>query len=198
MFFFFVVTKKCENTPDSDPHLTDCVVFPSPPPQPQDYAFGNMKFGGNAQAVSRNRFVHHTSFLWNFRMDYMRSLKEPTRRPAYRGTRSHDGFLIGLRDEIRSLQPIEISDAVDVKNGSRQHQSGGVAEDEPYKSILGKATGLDAKPDIICEGLKWAVYRQFENLGDETGAMTLAKEIQKQYTGRIGTVSLNMEGCPTS
>lgn len=132
-------------------------------------------------------------------MDYMKSLKEPARRPAYRGTRSHNGFLIGLRDEVRSSQSIAISNAADVTNGSRQHhQSEGMAEDEPYKKILGRATGFDAKSDIICEGLKWAVYQQFETLDDETRAMALAKEIRKQYTGRIGTFSLSMEGCPTS
>jgi lipoate-protein ligase A len=31
--------------------------------QGHDYTFGNKKFGGNAQALSRGRFVHHTSLL---------------------------------------------------------------------------------------------------------------------------------------
>ena len=29
-----------------------------------DYVLGDVKFGGNAQAVTRGDFVHHTSFLW--------------------------------------------------------------------------------------------------------------------------------------
>eukprot|EP01132_Coremiostelium_polycephalum_P000465 gene465-589_t len=31
-----------------------------------DYSFGDRKFGGNAQSFSRKRFVHHTSFLYDF------------------------------------------------------------------------------------------------------------------------------------
>jgi hypothetical protein len=39
-----------------------------------DYVLGAHKIGGNAQSISKNRWVHHTSFLWDFestRMEYL-------------------------------------------------------------------------------------------------------------------------------
>uniref|UniRef100_A0ACD5V1T6 Uncharacterized protein n=1 Tax=Avena sativa TaxID=4498 RepID=A0ACD5V1T6_AVESA len=36
-----------------------------------DYAFSHRKFGGNAQSITKDRWVHHTSFLWDY--DYMPS-----------------------------------------------------------------------------------------------------------------------------
>jgi hypothetical protein len=31
-----------------------------------DYVFDNLKFHGNAQSITRNRWIHHISFLWNY------------------------------------------------------------------------------------------------------------------------------------
>lgn len=83
---------------------------PSPPPshnphtQPNshtDYALGDRKFGGNAQALSRGRWLHHTSMLWNYRKDRMALLKSPPRAPAYRERRNHDEFVVGLETVLR-------------------------------------------------------------------------------------------------
>lgn len=55
------------------------------------------KFGGNAQALGRERWVHHTSFLWEFDESLLqRYLLLPERRPAYRANRSHLDFLVKL------------------------------------------------------------------------------------------------------
>ncbi len=44
----------------------------------QDYCFGARKFGGNAQSITRQRFCHHTSFLWTVDADALsRYLKMP-------------------------------------------------------------------------------------------------------------------------
>ncbi|GAB5366544.1 hypothetical protein AAMO2058_001152600 [Amorphochlora amoebiformis] len=64
-----------------------------------DYCFGNKKFAGNAQAVSRNRFVHHTSFLWRYEASRMSLLTLPDKRPDYRNSRSHSDFLCTMHDE---------------------------------------------------------------------------------------------------
>jgi lipoate-protein ligase A len=61
-----------------------------------DYCLGDVKFGGNAQAVSRERWVHHTSFLWRYSPAHMALLKIPEKRPAYRRDRAHGDFLVGL------------------------------------------------------------------------------------------------------
>ncbi|XP_019053415.1 PREDICTED: putative lipoate-protein ligase A isoform X2 [Nelumbo nucifera] len=49
-----------------------------------DYVFGNRKFGGNAQSITKNRWVHHTSFLWDYEARNMAYLKLPMRTPKYR------------------------------------------------------------------------------------------------------------------
>lgn len=51
---------------------------------PADYCFGERKFGGNAQAITRGRWLHHTTFLWDFDDCNMGLLKHPERAPAYR------------------------------------------------------------------------------------------------------------------
>ena len=64
-----------------------------------DYVFGDVKFGGNAQAMSRGRFLHHTSFLYDCDAEAMRAmLRTPTRAPAYRNGRSHEDFVTRLRE----------------------------------------------------------------------------------------------------
>ena len=49
-----------------------------------DYCFGEAKFGGNAQAITRKRWLHHTTFLWDYQPSHMGLLKHPTNAPAYR------------------------------------------------------------------------------------------------------------------
>ena len=61
------------------PLLTSCCV---------DYVFGNRKFGGNAQSITKGRWVHHTSFLWDFQSSNMELLRHPPRMPAYRQARA--------------------------------------------------------------------------------------------------------------
>ena len=55
--------------------LMDCIA---------DYTFGERKFGGNAQAITKQRWLHHTSFLWDFDDRNMALLKHPSRVPEYR------------------------------------------------------------------------------------------------------------------
>jgi len=49
-----------------------------------DYAFNTRKFGGNAQSITKNRWIHHTSFLWDYDVKNMDYLKLPMRAPTYR------------------------------------------------------------------------------------------------------------------
>ena len=65
-----------------------------------DYVFGDVKVGGNAQAISRDRWVHHTSFLWEVCPQSMSYLKMPTRVPDYRAERSHTDFVGGLSERV--------------------------------------------------------------------------------------------------
>ncbi|CAM9784945.1 unnamed protein product [Chrysoparadoxa australica] len=65
-----------------------------------DYVFGDLKFGGNAQAITKNRWLHHTSFLWDFDPKLMEYLAMPAKRPEYRGDRNHREFLTPLKGHL--------------------------------------------------------------------------------------------------
>ncbi|KAF6165497.1 hypothetical protein GIB67_023326 [Kingdonia uniflora] len=58
-----------------------------------DYVFGDRKFGGNAQSITKNRWIHHTSFLWNYDVKSMAYLKLPLRAPTYRSVCSLFSYL---------------------------------------------------------------------------------------------------------
>ena len=61
-----------------------------------DYCIENKKCGGNAQYMRKDRWIHHTSFLWDYRQENMDALLLPPKRPAYRENRAHEDFLCRL------------------------------------------------------------------------------------------------------
>ncbi|GMP30578.1 hypothetical protein CsSME_00005185 [Camellia sinensis var. sinensis] len=63
-----------------------------------DYVFGSHKFGGNAQSITRKRWIHHTSFLWDFEATNMAYLKLPRKAPEYRLARSHKEFVCRMKE----------------------------------------------------------------------------------------------------
>ncbi len=67
-----------------------------------DYVLGDKKFGGNAQYFTKDRWLHHTSILWDFSDEEMRVLKMPPKIPDYREGRSHKKFLIRLKEHFSS------------------------------------------------------------------------------------------------
>jgi lipoate-protein ligase A len=70
-----------------------------------DYVLGERKMGGNAQSIVKDGWLHHTSFLWDFDEENMTYLTLPSKRPDYRGDRSHDEFLVKLKDTYEGLNP---------------------------------------------------------------------------------------------
>eukprot|EP00916_Digyalum_oweni_P011259 GHVL01018768.1.p2 GENE.GHVL01018768.1~~GHVL01018768.1.p2 ORF type:complete len:138 (+),score=26.56 GHVL01018768.1:993-1406(+) len=63
---------------------------------------GSRKIGGNAQSMSKNQFVHHTSFLWNANIQKMEAiLAMPERQPKYRDSRSHKDFVGGVQSLLQ-------------------------------------------------------------------------------------------------
>ena len=58
-----------------------------------DFTVAGRKIAGNAQTITKGRWLQHTSFLWDFKSERMALLKEPARRPEYRGEREHGSFL---------------------------------------------------------------------------------------------------------
>ena len=71
-----------------------------------DYVIGEKKFGGNAQYIKKERFLHHTSFLWDFCPHNMSALLHPKKTPSYREQRSHFDFLCTLKDFFPSKREL--------------------------------------------------------------------------------------------
>lgn len=69
-----------------------------------DYVIGPHKVGGNAQAISRDRWLHHTSFLWDYSPERMNLLANPKRAPEYRAGRDHDAFVKPLRSVFQGTR----------------------------------------------------------------------------------------------
>lgn len=71
-----------------------------------DYVWGDKKFGGNAQYLRKERFLHHTTFLWDFDAEKMAYLHNPQKAPLYRQKRSHGEFLCTLRPHFPSQEAL--------------------------------------------------------------------------------------------
>lgn len=65
-----------------------------------DYVIAEKKCGGNAQYIKKDRWVHHTSFLWDYAQEDMDLLLFPKKVPSYRQGRSHDEFLCRLKETL--------------------------------------------------------------------------------------------------
>lgn len=89
--------------PDSIMRWTEQLYRPIFAPHPfnlreNDYTLGQHKCGGNAQSICKNRWLHHSTFLWDYSPVYMDYLLLPKKMPAYRQQRSHTEFLCRLKD----------------------------------------------------------------------------------------------------
>ncbi|XP_057768166.1 uncharacterized protein LOC130988358 [Salvia miltiorrhiza] len=120
-----------------------------------DYVLGNRKFGGNAQSITKNRWVHHTSFLWDYEVGNMGYLKMPTRVPEYRQARNHveficrlkefmsrSNFINGTTDAVAAYFALRSPDADDILNHSSQF--------EPSSKLLTRQElGDEASIDLV-------------------------------------------------
>lgn len=75
----------------------------------RDYLIGNRKCGGNAQYFTRKKWLHHTSFLLDFKEELMRYLLFPPKTPAYRKNRSHLDFMTKIKDYFSSKEAFLLS-----------------------------------------------------------------------------------------
>lgn len=73
-----------------------------------DYVISNHKCGGNAQYIKKDKWLHHTSFLFDYQPENMDYLLLPSKRPKYRQDRPHNDFLCRLKNwEPNPLSLIE-------------------------------------------------------------------------------------------
>jgi lipoate-protein ligase A len=104
LFFTLICNKSQWNTkpfPEPimrsvEPIIADAI--PSCRLYQNDFVIGERKCGGNAQMITRDRFVHHISFVWDFDPFQMAYLKQPEKQPAYRAWRAHNDFMIPLKE----------------------------------------------------------------------------------------------------
>jgi lipoate-protein ligase A len=85
-----------------------------------DYAIGPQKCGGNAQYIQKDRWLHHTSFLWDFKNENMVYLTMPLKQPRYRQNRNHLDFLcrlnaFGSKEELIAALQVELIKRFSVK-----------------------------------------------------------------------------------
>ncbi len=62
-----------------------------------DYVVGHKKVGGNALYIRKDRWLLHTSFLWDYHVEKINLLKQPKKIPQYRKDRSHEDFITPLK-----------------------------------------------------------------------------------------------------
>ncbi len=65
-----------------------------------DYTLSNKKIGGNAQYLKKEKWLHHTTFLYDYDPKKMNLLLNPKRQPDYRNGRNHDDFLTTLKSHL--------------------------------------------------------------------------------------------------
>ncbi|GLT43565.1 hypothetical protein SLA2020_175040 [Shorea laevis] len=119
-----------------------------------DYVFGSQKFGGNAQSITKNRWIHHTSFLWDYEVSNMAYLKNPKRAPEYRLARDHLDFICRLKDYMpRTIFIDKTVEAAGTEFSLRPIRLEGIethyeSEYRPSTSLL---TEQELKSDIASE-----------------------------------------------
>lgn len=69
-----------------------------------DYTISNRKCGGNAQYIKKDKWLHHTCFLWDFNKKNMQFLQIPSKAPTYRCNRNHQDFLCCIKNHFPSKQ----------------------------------------------------------------------------------------------
>lgn len=102
--------------------------------QETDYTIHSKKVGGNAQYFSKDRTLHHTTFLWDFDPKNMSYLTMPKKTPEYRKGRSHEEFI----DKLCRLYPSQQFLIDRLKNELQNHFSVQEKSFSSFQEILKK------------------------------------------------------------
>lgn len=120
-----------------------------------DYCINDRKFGGNAQSISGQRWLHHTSVLWDYDPRRMALLRMPARRPEYRANRPHEDFVRSLSANGLSSKQAFVEAIIEAAAELLDLQEVGVEEAEAARAAPHRKTTrpLDAGGnDIILSG----------------------------------------------
>jgi len=89
-----------------------------------------MKVAGNAQTIIKHRWLHHTSFLFDFDDKDMDYLAMPKNRPAYRRDRPHTDFITRIRPRLATGDIDTFVDGLDRELRHELSSSGFTLEDD--------------------------------------------------------------------
>jgi lipoate-protein ligase A len=92
-----------------------------------DYTIGDKKIGGNAQYIRKDRFVHHSCFLWDYNPDHMNILTHPPKEPSYRNKRPHEEFLTTIKPHLSKEAFVE-----SIENGLKSFFNQAVLIDQTF------------------------------------------------------------------
>lgn len=63
-----------------------------------DFTLHGKKFAGHAQYLSKERWLHHTTLLYDYNDEYMNYLLIPEKQPNYRQNKPHHEFVCRLKE----------------------------------------------------------------------------------------------------
>ncbi|MEI6242675.1 MAG: lipoate--protein ligase family protein [Chlamydiota bacterium] len=115
--------------------------------QERDYTIQDQKCGGNAAYFIKDRFLQHTSFLWDYSKENMSYLLPPPKSPMYRKNRLHSDFLCRmepfLKDKNGCFQSFEkeLSRRFDVQNISLESAKESFSK-KAYRKALFRESGF--------------------------------------------------------
>ena len=69
-----------------------------------DYCLHDRKIGGNAQYLRKERWLHHTTLLFDYQKERMDLLLHPKKAPTYRQGREHGDFITTLSQSLSSKE----------------------------------------------------------------------------------------------
>lgn len=111
IFLSFIMQKNISNQPISPKSIsqwTESILKPILKIEgfrlkENDYVIHEKKFGGNAQYIRKNCWLHHSCIVWKYcKKTMQRYLKHPPKEPKYRAKRKHGDFICQLSDYFTS------------------------------------------------------------------------------------------------
>ncbi|MBN1914723.1 MAG: lipoate--protein ligase family protein [Parachlamydiales bacterium] len=107
-----------------------------------DFVIGHQKVGGNAQYITKDRWLQHTSFLWDFDKENFNYLLYPKKTPNYRQNRPHELFVTSCKKFFPSKEVLIKKCEDHIRNTFCIEPS------PPIKSLLDEVPDFFLRPDI--------------------------------------------------
>ena len=146
-----------------------------------DLCIGQRKIAGNAQAISKDRFMHHTSLLYDYDTNMIQRyllMPKQNKQPEYRQNRLHSEFLCKLKDFHYNHQSGIIPLVNDNNHNDTDYvqadNNGGVIFAERLVEVMSDefeivptsygdvSHYLDQKHDRLTKVIDWNAYEQEE------------------------------------